>query len=206
MRFNIFSKSWDEAQRSNSLLLFIVAGLTAIALVQELRLWQTHDVVALTPPGLEKVAKVGIDSASREYLESWGLYFVASIGNLTPRNAKFVADRMTSYVDPSIYPTVRKTLLSYADDPVWQQSAGSIRFDAIQVIFEPETGKVFVVGDYTVRTAASNAQTTPMTYELKIVIRDYRPVVMSVDSYPGAQPHTVKWLGENPQPEKEKEK
>ncbi|TPG92009.1 hypothetical protein EAH72_25175, partial [Pseudomonas caspiana] len=68
---------------------------------------------------MDKEVKIGWNTADEEYLKSFGLYASVLMGNVTPKNVNFVADSVSAFVDPAIYPEVRKKMFILANDPVF---------------------------------------------------------------------------------------
>lgn len=160
------------------------------------KLVSDHEVTRLVPPYLETEATVGWNTADKAYLEGIGLYVADLIGNITPKNAAFVADRASEILTPRIYKSARAQILALADDPVFSTSGGSVRFQAMKVESEADAQKVFVIGQF-ISDQIGSHQVKPVVIEMKIIVRDGRPWVDSLDQYSGMQPHTAKWLAEN---------
>ena len=69
-----------------------------------------HETTRLIPPNLDKEVRIGWNTADEAYLKSFGLYASLLMGNVTPKNVNFVADSVSAFVDPAIYPEVRKKM------------------------------------------------------------------------------------------------
>lgn len=175
---------------------FLLLGFAFLAVV--VKLWTDDVVVRLVPPGMTAEATVGKRSADSAYLQSFGLYVSTLSANITPKNAAFVADQLSSVVDPEVYPAIRRQILAYAHDPQMQQTGAATRFDASAVAYEPETQKVFVSGNFQIISSYSIGRVEPVVYEMKVAIKNGRPWVMGIDHYPGSEPHTLKWLENHP--------
>ena len=52
-------------------------------------------------------------------------------------------------------------------------------------------------GEIRVQGSAGQARVFATVYEMTITIEEGRPIVHSVDNYPGSDPHTAKWLLEH---------
>ena len=192
------NQSLEKANQSLNRLskAFLFLGFAFLAVV--VKLWTDDVVVRLVPPGMTAEATVGKRGADATYLQSFGLYVATLSANITPKNAAFVADQLSSVVDPDVYPAIRRQILAYASDPQMQQTGAATRFDATAVSYEPETQKVFVSGNFQVVSSYSIGRVEPVVYEMKVAIRNGRPWVMSIDHYPGSEPKTLKWLENHP--------
>jgi conjugal transfer pilus assembly protein TraE len=134
-------------------------------------------------------------TASSEYLKSFGLYIATLAGNITPYNIEFITDILSRHLDSRVYTAVRTRLRAVADDPLFRSSGGASWFEAKRLDFEKETSRVFVVGQLnTLSAGKSSADVAPVVYDLKIEMRDGRPLVTALNSYEGSEPHTLKWL------------
>lgn len=161
------------------------------------KLVSSHEVTRLVPPGLDRAVTVGWDTADEDYLESVALYVADLAGNVTPGNAKFVADRLSQIMTPRIYQSGRAQILALADDPVFKNSGGSVRFEARKIVPERQTQKIFVLGQMTSQQIGSR-DVRPMVIELKLIMKNGRPWVDGFDHYQGAEPHTEEWIDKNP--------
>jgi len=157
-----------------------------------------HETTRLVPPNLDKEVKVGWSNADEEYLKSFGLYASVLMGNVTPKNVNFVADSVSAFVDPQIYPEVRKKMFVLANDPVFNTNAGSVTWSASKTSYEKETSKVFIVGTMESRSATGQVKPEVAVVEYVMKIRDGRPVIEAFDTYPGSNPKTLKWIQAHP--------
>lgn len=155
--------------------------------------------IVLVPPYLNERVSVGWNSASDGYYKAWGLYFATLIGNITPSNVDFIVDVLSTYLDSEIYTSVKPKLIALSKDPVFMKSGGASLFAPGHITYEPETTKVFVPGTMTVTSyGQSQPEQKNVIYEFAIHIKDGVPRISFLDSYEGVQPHTLKWMAENP--------
>lgn len=173
---------------------FLSAAVFALAINQ----MGQHETTRLVPPNLDKAVKIGWNSADEEYLKSFGLYASVLMGNVTPKNVSFVADSVSAFVDPKIYPEVRKKMFVLANDPVFATNAGSVSWSAVAVSYEKESSKVFIIGSMESRSATGKITTEPAVIEYVMHVRSGRPVIEAFDTYPGTNPKTLKWLAAHP--------
>jgi conjugal transfer pilus assembly protein TraE len=161
------------------------------------KLVSSHEVTRIVPPGLDRPVSVGWDTADEDYLESVGLYVADLAGNVTPGNAKFVADSLSQIMTPRIYQSARAQILALADDPVFKNSGGSMRFEARKIVPERQTQKIFVIGQMTSQQIGSR-DVRPMVIEMKLIMKNGRPWVDGFDHYTGSDAHTLEWIDKNP--------
>jgi len=152
--------------------------------------------VILVPPYMDERMTVGWEQAGREYYKSWAMYVSMLIGNITPENVDFVIDNLSGMFAPKIYQSVKQRLLSLAKEPMFASGTSISYFTTDQILYEPSTNKVFVVGEYisTTTTASGMLNSTKhviMEYEMEM--KAGRPVIKYFTSYPGRKPHTIKW-------------
>lgn len=198
MKSFLVFRTVEQAQKAVMLLLVSNIFFGVIATGAALKTFVSKEDIALVPPGLSEKVQLGWNGASPDYLKAWGLYFVLSVTNLTPRSVNFIADQLASYVAPEIYPDVRRNLQKAAAEPAFVAAGTASKFEAENVLYEPSTGKVFVYGNMLIRDTAGRDETKPLTYELVIQIRDRRPWVTYIDSYPGREARTQQWLRNHP--------
>lgn len=180
----------------------VLAILLALFFVQSLS--QKEDVV-LVPPVVDKEMRISISSANKDYMESFGLYVATLVGNVTPTNATTITEYLSQNFDSETYASTRKTILAAAETSSFREAAASSKFEPENVHFEAPTSKVFVSGGMRLITTAGSQPPRPITYEMVIRIVNRRPVVYSLVSYDGAEPHTEQWLKDHPVNNQQKE-
>jgi conjugal transfer pilus assembly protein TraE len=153
--------------------------------------------VVIVPPGLSGPVSVDWGKADSEYIKTFGLFYSTLVGSINPRNVEYVADRLSAMTSTAAYPQIRRSLLMLAKDPLFMDQATSSNFVSQALVYEAERNKVFVVGEVRVQGSVGQAKIFPTVYELKITIEEGKPIVHSVDNYPGSDPRTSKWLSEN---------
>ncbi len=193
MKLKELSAVWDRTRIANAFLLVSNLVLACALSVTAVLGWTRHERLVLVPPQLHDKAMVAYNAASAEYFKAWGLFVATLIGNITPENVDFVADAVSPLFSPKIYPAVRAQILSLAKDPVFGKAAAVNYFAPRQVVYEPSTSRVFVIGDMVVSTFEKIGEIQHVVYEMKFSMRSGLPVIEAFDSYPGTQPHTLKW-------------
>lgn len=66
----------------------------------------------------------------------------------------------------------------------------AVSFKPKQVFYEAETDKVFVTGDHVSQGPNSHPEIRGRTYEFRILFKDYRPLLDSIDVY-ADEPRTL---------------
>ena len=194
MKLSAMLGSWEKANRFSFFLLLSNTAL-AVTLMGTLYLAiGNRERVVLVPPQLDARVTVGMSTASSEYLKSFGLYIATLAGNITPYNVEFLTGILSRHLDAKVYTAVRTKLQAVAADPVFRSSGGASWFEAQRLDYEKETSRVFVVGQLNVLSAGKSVpDVSPVVYDLKIEMRDGRPLVTALDSYEGSEPRTLKW-------------
>lgn len=203
MKMSILGQTLELAIRNNIVLL-VANVLMAICLVMSVAVnLSVHERIVLVPPYMDKKMDVSWKSANADYYKAWGLYATTLVGNVTPKTVNFVADAIGFLLHPSIYPKIRAQIKSLADDPVFQKANAINYFVPHDITYEVDADKkqkVFVAGQLiTSSFEAPNALTgarsdyKSVIYEMTFESSDGRPVIVDMTSYPGNQPHTIKW-------------
>jgi len=205
MKLLTMTNSWEGSNKFGSIMLISNVILSCVLAVSLYGNATTHEITRLVPPYLDKAVALGWNTADQSYLESVGLYVATLAGNVTPKSAKFVADRLSEILTPRIYQSAREQILALANDPAFANAGGSVRFDATKIVSEKETQKVFVIGQMTSQQIGSK-DVKAMVIEMKIFMKDGRPWVDSLDHYDGSDPHTLGWMDKNPSKEQQIEK
>ena len=183
MRLSDFLGSWEgtrlenQAHRKSNLLLVFSNILLAIALIR------SDVTVRLAPTPLEGEAKIASDSASENLKISWGLYITTLIGNVTPKNAKFLSDALAPNLSPKIYRDVVSAVESQAKQVAEEQL--TISFQPGNAFWEPAKSRVIVSGELVTSGVRGESHREPRTYELGFVVQNYRVLLDTIDFYPG---------------------
>lgn len=198
MKLDLYSNSMTSLKRQVTVL-----GLTSLALAVALSIMVVstvthHDRIVIVPPGLSGPVAVDWGHADAEYLKSFGLFYATLIGTITPRNAQYVSDRLSGMTSAAAYPEIRKKILAVAKDPSFAGSGSTTNFVSNSVVFEPETGKVFIVGQNQTYSGFGAVKIHQVVYEIDARIIEGRPVVSSVINYPGVEARTKLWKTQHP--------
>ena len=193
MKMSFMSSTWESSMKANVALSISNVVLAAIAAIAVNHSYSIKQEIVITPPVIDEKLVIGWDSANADYFKSFGMYAVSLIANVTPTNAKFVADSISMFVHSSIYPEIRKTILSTAESRRFKEVAGSTKFEANSIQFEASSHKVFVLGTTTFLTAINPQPPRAVVYELTMRIENRQPVIYGLESYEGNQPRTEQW-------------
>ena len=199
MKYPWQKTTWEDSIRSNVLLSISNVVLVVVTLLAVGHTLSLRERIVLVPPTIDRAESVAWNSASAEYIKSFGLFVAIMVGNITPANVNFVADSLSGFVDSSIYPDVRKRLISAAESRTFKETASATRFEPVAVHYEQQTNRVFVSGHMSVISAANAATAQDLTYEMTVVIREGRPYVTFLTSYDGQQPHDTQWTANHPE-------
>lgn len=188
-------------QAATAMVIVLTVGLViavAVGGIAVSRAMEQRERIILIPPYLDRQVQLGWSAASADYLKSFGMYFTTLAANVTPNNIDFVAQNLELFVDSRIFPDVRRTLKATAENPQFRGTGSSLVFQPNEILFEPETMKVFVGGTATHRDAAGRKTDTEMIYELGVEMRTGRPWITSIETYDGREMRTQKWRQRNP--------
>jgi len=203
VRINALGPTIDLALRNNTILLFTTIILSVCLAICVSMNVSDHERIVLVPPHMDQKMEVSWRHANAAYYKAWGLYATTLVGNVTPKTVDFVADALGFLLHPSIYPRIRAQVKGLAEDPVFQRANAINYFAPHEVTYEVDADrrqKVFVTGqlitsNFEATTAVSGARsdTKWVVYEMTFEQTDGRPVIVELTSYPGRQPHTMKW-------------
>ena len=128
------------------------------------------------------------------------------LGNVTPANVDFIADRLGPLLDPKIYHQVIDAVHANAEE--LRNDRVTMRFEPRRVNFERSTGKVYVTGRSYVRqgTSLESEKSSERTYEFTIRIANYAPVITHIDTYKGTAQTADVEQGEKARERSEKER
>lgn len=201
MQINVMNKSWDL---SNKLAFGLLVSNVVLAIGFVLLLFRYDQSVGkerivISPPHAVGKISVGWSDADDAYFKSFGMYFAGLIGDANPGRADFVLKAVSYYVSPSILPDVRAAVIQNSSNPALKRPNTSVSYQQKSVFFERSTSKVFVVGSYYVHSTAFESKPDPFVMEIGLEIRDGKPLVVSLESYPGDKMATQELLASSPE-------
>lgn len=191
MRFAAFLARWEGLNAENRWSRGMIATLLVVLVLLTVKLFRKEIIVTLQPVTLTGEAWLMRNQASESYQEAWGLFLAQLLGNVTPGTVRFIQTRLKPLLAPRIYHEVMAAL-SVQSQQI-QNHHVTLRFEPRTVDFEPETGKVFVYGYSFEKGAGSTERRVERTYEYRIQIAHYAPLIRHLDVYSG-KPRTQKVL------------
>ena len=198
MNLDIHAASIAGLKKQVSVLGVSCAALSIGLLIAVTALTGRHDRIVVVPPGLSGPVAIDWGKADAEYIKTFGIFYSTLLGTINPRNAEYVADRLSAMTAPEAYAGIRKSILSVAKDPSFAGSGSTTNFISNQVVFEPEAGKVFVAGENRTYSGFGQPKNVSVVYEMDVQIVEGRPVIFSVSNYPGTEAHTAEWKTAHP--------
>jgi conjugal transfer pilus assembly protein TraE len=183
MKHQNFTQKWLGLQDSNKFLKIVCGFLLFVNLILVIGVLNTEKLVVLIPQGLSEQADIAQNKASEGYKKSWGMYAATLLGNITPENADFILSSLNDMVTPDI-----KLLLNdqvRIDLQTLKEERVSSTFEVKKVSYEPETDKVFVTGKHWITGVGAKSASSAQTFEFKIDIRNYAPVISHLALYEG---------------------
>ena len=143
------------------------------------------EIVVFQPMTLTEQAWVQEKSSSKNLTEAYALFFADLLGNVTPKNIDIIVEKLGRFLGPSIYQNTMDMM--YKQVEAIKQDRVVFRFDVAELFTEDATGKIFVVGVMRTSGASSDKESTGemQTFEFKINIVNYQPVIQSLNSYAG---------------------
>lgn len=183
MEYKKFKSSWLGLQASNRFMKIMCISLLSLDLITVIG-WLNKDTkVILIPPNLSEKSEVSRNKASEGYKKAWGMYVASLLGNVTPENSDFVLESIKGMVTGEIRSLVSEQISQ--DLEAIKQEKVSSQFLVLRVSYEPETDKVFVTGRNIMIGAGVKSNPTEQTFEFKIDVKQYAPVITEMASYAG---------------------
>lgn len=183
MLYKNFASTWLSLHASNRFLKFVCIFLMTLNLLTLVGWLKKDTAIVLIPPSLSEKSEVAKNKASEGYKKAWGMYVATLIGNVTPENADFVLESFTGMVTGEIRSMVSEQIAQELD--TLKQEKVSSSFDIVRVTYEPETDKVFVTGRNRMTGAGGKTSPTEQTFEFKIDVKQYSPIITHMASYAG---------------------
>lgn len=183
MKWGDFIKTWEGSLTENKWNRIFNGALAVAVLLLTYMVFTKDQIVVLQPETLGSEAWITKAESSESYKESWGLFFAQMTGNITPANVDFLKDRLKPLLSPAIYSDVIDTLEMQAQNI--KNDRITMRFEPRFVEYEKTTDKVFVYGYSFVKGATGNEDRDERTYEYRIRISNYAPMILDLNTYEG---------------------
>ncbi|HAY23338.1 TraE/TraK family type IV conjugative transfer system protein [Desulfobacca acetoxidans] len=179
------------------LILLLISNLVLVVMLQR------SQTVVLVPPLLKTEAKIGLNHADRAALESWGLFFVQLMGNVTPRNIDFIMESLQRYMAPDVYQDMTQAM--YEQAKAVKSSNLTMSFNVQEVAYDESSHRVKVKGQAVMRGPYGKPMTANRTYDLAIDIKNYTPVLTALTVLDQAMPGEEKEPGPRDKQDKKEE-
>ncbi|MFC1336962.1 MAG: pilus assembly protein [gamma proteobacterium symbiont of Clathrolucina costata] len=191
MKWGDFVKTWEGSLAENKWNRIFNGGLAVAVVLLSYMVFTKEHVVVIQPETLGSEAWITKDQASQSYKESWGLFLAQLTGNITPANVDFLKDRLKPLLSPAIYSDVIDTLETQAQGI--KNDRITMRFEPRFVEYETTSDRVFVYGYSFVKGATGDEDRQERTYEYRIRISNYAPMILDINTYEG-KPRTERVL------------
>ena len=203
MRIKAFGKSWQDSENAKTVFMLLSVLLLLVVILQQIKINSQHERLVIVPPQMTKEARIAWDSSNANYISDFSLYLATQISSATPKNVDYIVGAMEAYFHPQIWQSLKPQLLAIRDNPNYFGLNAISQFTPTGgVIFEPETGKTFVVGE--LRSSAYGRQgnldtlgVLNVTYEMKLAVNNGLPKVMEWYAYSG-DPLTQEFRAKRP--------
>lgn len=204
VNFALLRQKYRDSENTKTVFMLSTVLLLVLVIMQQYKINTMHERIVIVPPNMTKEAKIAWKSASQNYLNDTALYIASQISSHTPKNVEYIVGAMEGFFHPDIWQTLKPQLLAVRDNPNYFGLSNPIsQFTPTGgVIFEPETGKTFVVGE--LRTSAYGKQNKIETlgvsravYEMRIATDGGLPKVLEWYVYTG-EPLTQEYKARKP--------
>jgi conjugal transfer pilus assembly protein TraE len=183
MIYKKFASTWLSLEASNRFLKLVCILLIVVNFLSIIGWLKKDSSVLLIPPGLSEKSEVAKNKASEGYKKAWAMYVATLIGNVSPENADFVLDSFSGMVTGEIRSLVSEQIAQELE--TLKQEKVSSNFEIARVTYEPESDKVFVTGRNHMTGAGGKSSPTEQTFEFKIDVKQYSPIITAMASYEG---------------------
>ena len=183
MKLNAFRQSWARAVRENATKNFVIAALVATNALTAAGWFQVEETVVLVPATFDERMEVKASDASPAYKKAWALTVAQLCGNVTPGNADLLLESLGDLLSPDAYRKIAADLAAQVADI--KRDSLTVSFEPRQILYEEQTNKVFVSGQFASQGVSGQPLKAVRTYEMTIEIRFGRPWITSFVPYTG---------------------
>lgn len=191
MDFSKYKLSWAEAVRHNTTKNTMITLLIAMNFITVFGWANSGTTTVLLPLQIEGPVEISTNKASRGYKTAWALTVAELLGNVTPGNADFIAESVGGILAPDAYRAMKSELAQQIKDI--KDDSITVSFEPRQTIYEAQTDKVFVYGQFESVGPTGKPRTFMRTYEMQVELQGGRPWVTAFTPYTG-QPKTLQAL------------
>lgn len=184
MNIDQLLQTWKGALAENRFHRIVTLTLAVALAVAAWGLLRQDSVVVLVPPDLREEVWIARDDAQIAYRKSWGLYLAELLGNVAPGSVDLIAGAVEPLLAPAIHARVMEVLHRQAQQI--REDRINLRFTPREVLYEPETQKVFIAGYSFVSGALGDEEKRlQRAWEFGIEVAGYAPRVTHIDTYEG---------------------
>ena len=183
MKLDAFRQSWARAVRENTTKNLVIAALVATNALTAAGWFQVEETVVLVPTTFDERMEVKASDASPAYKKAWALTVAQLCGNVTPGNADLLLESLGDLLSPDAYRKIAADLAAQVADI--KRDSLTVSFEPRQILYEEQTNKVFVSGQFASQGVSGKPLKAVRTYEMTIEIRFGRPWVTSFVPYTG---------------------
>ncbi|MGN1393020.1 MAG: TraE/TraK family type IV conjugative transfer system protein [Succinivibrionaceae bacterium] len=181
MDYQRYFKSYNEKSVLIYALMVILFMLLSINVALTIALISKNETVVLLPPHVDSKLAIAIDKSNEGYKKSWALYLSQLLGNVTPKNLSFIKESVAPILDPQIYNDFMLAIDTQAEKI--KQDRVTMHFEPSKVTFNNSSQIIYVFGKSIVKGPYGDMRIYQRTYEFKISIDNYRPVLLWMDNY-----------------------
>ncbi|AEH16228.1 type IV conjugative transfer system protein TraE [Shewanella sp. SM101] len=179
-------ESYDNLNVSNKNIGRSNLGLTVAVVFLTLMVMNKETEIIVMPNDFKEPIIMNGNQITQEYKIQWGLMIATILGNVTPKNSKFVIDRITKMVPLELNPDEAEALMVSTIEEMTLRGV-SEKFVPSDAIYSSITDYVWVVGEKTTTSLKTGAADSgSYTYELKIGVRNGSPMILDIQQYPHA--------------------
>jgi conjugal transfer pilus assembly protein TraE len=183
VKWQHFLARWEGARAENRWGRALITGLLLLLVLLAVERFRKETMVIMQPVTLTQEAWLTQHQAAQSYKEAWGLFLAQLTGNVTPGTARFVQARLKPLLAPAIYHEVMNALHTQVQQIL--NDRVTLRFEPRAVEYEAATDKIFVTGYAFEKGASSEEHRRERSYEYRIQIAHYAPLIQFMDTYEG---------------------
>ncbi|KZX73686.1 hypothetical protein A3715_15665 [Oleiphilus sp. HI0009] len=192
-------KRMDHVISDENFQRYLNGVLACVLLFVMIALNQKSTTLEVLPTKYDEKLKIALNISESEQKKKWGVSISQFVGNVSPKNIKFVANSILGYMAPDVFHRLSGEFGSQIFSI--EKEGRRTRFVPTKAIYEEGTDKVFVVGEFEVKMPSSANISGPSktqirkdkVYELVIELKDGFPTIKHFDTYFG-QPKDRKYL------------
>lgn len=184
MEFKQLKQNWSDVNAENAIHR-ITLPLMAISLIVMSFIALTNSpIVVITPPAITEKMEVGANHAGESYKRLTALNLITLLGNVHAGTADFLIMTSEELLHPSIYREV-KSMIEREINNIKTNDL-SITYATKTIDYWADTDIVVVSGTRTTTGRGEGSFSETITYEMKVVVQNYRPQITELTSYSGA--------------------